>query len=42
MEREHHDAGVIELATASLATRGQDIPVESEADGYRLTGLLED
>lgn len=42
MEREQHDSGVIELATASLATQGQDIPVESESDGYRLFGLVED
>lgn len=40
MERDNHDA-VIDLGTASLATRGQDIPVDQESDGYRLMGLFE-
>lgn len=43
MEREQHEAGVIELGTASLDTKGQPIPtLQREDDGYVFTGLLED
>jgi hypothetical protein len=42
MERTPCDAGVIELAVASSATRGQDIPVKPESEGFRLMGLIED
>ncbi|HLT00908.1 MAG TPA: hypothetical protein VK001_01970 [Geminicoccaceae bacterium] len=41
MERNIHDTAVIDLGTASLATRGQDIVAEPESDGYRLFGMLE-
>jgi hypothetical protein len=43
MEREQHQAQVIELGTASIETRGQPIPTAlREKDGYVFMGLLED
>ena len=43
MEREQHEAEVIELGTASLDTMGQLIPTPvREESGYFPMGLLED
>ena len=43
MERNQHDADVIELGTASIDTLGQPIPtLKSEQSGYVFQGLLLD
>lgn len=43
MEREQHEADVIELGTASIDTMGQPIPtLQREQSGYVFMGLLED
>jgi hypothetical protein len=42
MERQQHDAAVIELGTASIDTLGQPIPTpKAEQSGYVFSGLLE-
>jgi hypothetical protein len=43
MERQQHEADVIELGTASIDTLGQPIPtLQSEKSGYVFSGLLQD
>jgi hypothetical protein len=43
MDRQQHEAGVIELGTASIDTLGQPIPtLKSEQSGYVFSGLLQD
>jgi hypothetical protein len=43
MDRQQHEAGVIELGTASIDTLGQPIPtLKSEQSGYVYSGLLQD
>ena len=42
MERETNESGVIELGTASIETRGQQILAAPESNGYLKVGPLVD